>query len=449
MQERKPKLLFEDRPVATPPTHLWRGLLIVLLLFAGTRLVTWIGAYHGAWTLFRIEHQIDPPLEQHIPELEDQFVQGSGPEFETATDLLVDFMPLCRFDGIHYKSIIEGGYQYTPPPPGTTDRRELEQNIAFFPLYPLLVKPFTAFLTTHAAMILVTHLCTLTAAVLIFLWIRRRIDQPVALCTVAITLCWPASVYYSFAYAEAVTLVTCVIALWLIDARKWWAAAIVCGLVTASRPTALAIVGVLALTYWLLTDLPRGKRVTRLMLLCVIGGAGIAGYALYLTIEFGSPFVYFANFKAGWVPEHRRADWLAFLTLTPVWEQFKYFRDLVAFAPPVGLLNAPNTLMWNMPLNLFVLFLSLAGLRRVPASFRPLLALGPLIFLHAYIAGGGAKFGIEPIARYTAVAIPAFVVLAAWMIREWRPAPRTAVFVFFVLIQAAWAYRFGLREWSG
>ncbi len=447
------KLLFEDHP--QPPaavrttSSLARGLLLVLLIFAGTRLVTWVGTYHGAWMLFRIENRIDPPLEKHQRDLQEQFTTGQGPQVDAARDLLLDFAPLCRFDGVHYQSIIEGGYQYEKPDPNTVDRNQLEQNIAFFPLFPLIVRPITAVLSPHAAMILVTHLCSLAAGLLIYLWIRRRIDHPAALMSVAILFCWPPSVYFSYGYAEAVTLVLFVIALWLIDAHRWWPAAIVCALATATRPTALAIVAVLLLAYWLHSNTPIRQRLTRLALLGLVGAGGIIGYAAFLTFRFGSPLVYIANFKAGWVPDKNRADWLGYITFTPVFEQFKYFRDLVAFAPPVGLINTPNTLMWNMPLNLFIIFLCIAGLRRVPRSFRPLLWLGPLIFLHSYLASGGAKFGLEPIARYMAVTVPAFVVLAAWCTREWRPPARTVFMVFLILIQSAWAFRFGLQEWTG
>lgn len=85
----------------------------------------------------------------------------------------------------------------------------------------------------------------------------------------------------------------------------------------------------------------------------------------------------------------------------------------------------------------------------MPRSFRPLLALGPLIFLHSYLASGGAKFGIEPIGRYMAVAVPALIVLAAWCQREWKPVGRYVLLTLLLLIQAAWAFRFGLQEWSG
>ena len=442
-------LLFEDHPPGALRGSLARGILLVVLIFAGTRLLTWTGTYCGAATLFRIKHQLDPPFEKHLRRVQEEGVNREGAEYRSFVELFADFAPLCRFDGVHYRSIIAGGYRYQAPPPGTTDRTLLEQNIAFFPLFPLLCWPLTHFMSPAAAMILVAHGCALAAAIVLYLWIRRRIDEPAALLAVAITFCWPASVYYSFGYAESVTLLLMVVALWLIDARAFTAAAVVCGLATATRPTALAIVGVLLLAYWLSSPEPRRRRLAKLIPLGVVGAAGILAYAAYLTYRFGSPLVYIANFKAGWVPDKGRADWLGYLTLTPVWEQFKYFRNLVLFAPPIGLVNAANTLMWNTPLNLFILFLSLAGLTRVPRSFRPLLLLGPLIFLHAYLASGGAKFGIEPIARYMAVSVPAFAVLAAWSLREWRPWARHLLLTFLLLIQVAWAFRFGLQEWSG
>jgi Gpi18-like mannosyltransferase len=450
---KKLPLLFEDRPpgVASVPVsgRLGRGLLLVVLIFAGTRLVTWTGTYCGATLLFRIKHELEPPFEKHLRRLLEQAVQQRGAEYGSFVDLLTGLAPLCRFDGVHYRSIIDGGYQYQTPQPGTTDRGLLEQNIAFFPLYPLLCRPLTGLLTTHRAMILVAHACALAAAVLLYLWIRRRIDEPTALLAVAVMLCWPSAVYYSYGYAESMTLLSMVAALWLIDNRAFLPAAIASGLVTATRPTALAIVAVLGLAYWFDSPQSRRRRLLKLVPLVLVGAAGILVYAGYLTYRFGSPLVYVANFEAGWVPPERRATWLEFLTLTPIWEQFKYFRDVVLIPPPMGLVDLANPFTWNVPLALFILFISLAGLGRVPRSFRPLLALGPLIFLHSYLACGGAKFGIEPIGRYMAVSVPAFVVLAAWCLREWRPAARHVLFIFLILLQAAWALRFGLQEWSG
>lgn len=446
-----PPLLFDDLPPAPagprPPAP-GRGAAAVVLIFLATRLVVWAAAYYGAATLYRIELGLGPPFEQHVPRLQQARDDPDRPEHRLGLEVFADFAPLCRFDGVHYRSIIEGGYRYAPPPPGTTDRRALEQNIAFFPLYPLLCRPLAALLGTHGAMLLVAHACSLAAVLLLYRWLRWRTDDATALATVALVLCWPAACYYSFAYAESLTLLLTVVTLWLIERRAWAGAAVACGLATATRPTALALAAALAVAYLVSGGGPRRARLLRLPPLLAVAVAGSACYAAFLTIQYGSFLVYFDNFRAGWVPDHRRADWLKFLLLTRVWEQFKPLLAMLAGLPG-SLVLAANSLTWNMPLSFALLGASLAGLRRVPRSFRPLLLLAPLIFLHAYLASGGARFGLEPIGRYLTVAVPAFIVLAAWCRRSWPAGAQAALLAFLMLIQAAWAFRFGLREWSG
>lgn len=444
-------LLFEERlprAVSAPQrSRRWRGVAFVCLLFLTTRVVTWTGAYYGALTLFRIENKVEPSFEKRMQEWARHPPPDDSPLARSARESLADFAPLCRFDGNHYRSIIERGYQYTPPPPGALPEQRA-QNIAFFPLYPLLCQPLSRFFGPRAALVLVAHICALAAAILLYLWVRHRIDDPSARFAAAVTLCLPAACYYSFGYAESLTLLLTVAALWLIDRRAWLPAALICGLATATRPTALPIVGVYALAYWFNNSDTRRARLLKLVPLVIVGAAGLLAYAGYLTYRFDSPLVYAANFRAGWVTDEARANWLEYLTLARMWDQFKYFGRMIA-SLPVGLVNLASPLLWNVPTDLFILFLSLAGLLRVPRSFRPLLALGPLIFLQAYVASGGATFGIEPIARYLAVAVPAFVVLAAWATREWRPGLRHALLALLLFLQGAWAFRFGMVEWSG
>jgi len=435
-------------PARLPPAGLVRGLLLVLLIFVATRLVVWVAAYSGALMLFRIENGLAPPWERHLRPMAAAMGAADSPVRQRAGEILGDFAPLCRFDGGHYRSIIEGGYRYVPPAPGETDRGKLEQNIAFFPLYPLLCRPLAPALGTFPAMVLVSHVAALGAAVLLYLWLRSRIDEATALTAVALLLALPSACYFSFGYAESTTLVLSAATLWLLDARRFGSAAVCSGLATASRPTALALALVTALAYWCNGPGDRAHRLRRLVPLSLVAAGGLIAYALFLTVQYGSPLVYLANFKAGWVPDAMRADWFQYLTLARVWDQFKYLgRALEGF--PVGLVQLANPFAWNMPLNLSLLAVSLAGLPRVPRSFRPLLALPPLVFLHAYLASGGATFGIEPIGRYMGVSLPAIAVLAAWMVREWRWGGRAALLAFFILLQAAWAFRFGLDEWSG
>ena len=447
---RRPRLLFDDsaadRASGGSARDFARGILAVLAIFLTTRLVVWTAAYGGAVIHFRIQFQIEPPWQERTAALKQKIEDENTPEHYAIHRRLSDFNPLTNFDGQHYRSIIVKGYQYAPVRPAQP-ASERQQNIAFFPLYPLICSALTSVLTPNQAMVLVANTAALFACVLGYFWIRRRIDERAALFFVAAISCFPSACYFSFAYAESVTLLATVSTMMLIDRRSFWAAAVVCGLATASRPTAFGLVPVLMLAYWFNSPKPQ-RRVAVLAALTVVASAGIAAYAVYLTARFGSPLVYATNFRMGWIPDHDRPDWFEFLTLARVWDQFKYFgRAFVGF--PAGLPNLLYPFAWNMPVNFSILFLSVAGLWRVPRSFRPLLLLGPFIFLHSYIAGGGANFGVEPIGRYMAVAVPAFAVLAAWCTREWRAGLRYMLLAGMLFIEAAWAFHFGLDEWSG
>ena len=451
---KKLPLFFDDPPPDQPyvvvPTGNVRGLTAVLAIFFFTRLIVWAAAYSGSMLHVRLMHGIDPPFDDHRKELEVALQDKTSPIYQSFEFEMMNLAPLLNFDGSHYKSIVKDGYSYEfvdPDLPQKKDRKP-GQNIAFFPLFPLLCIPLASLFGANVAMVLVVHAASLAAGLILYYWVRRRIDERAAVFTVACLFCLPASCYFAFGYAESVTLLLTVVTLALIDRRAWLPAALVCGVATATRPTALGLAAVVALAFLLNAQLRRSKRWAVAVALGVVGSAGLLAYAAYLGYRFGSPTVYLTNFRAGWVTNEIRSDWFQYLTFARVWDQFKYFGHVLTDAP-LGLIELTRSFTWNMPINLFIIFLSLAGMTRVPRSFRPLLLLGPFIFMHAYVASGGANFGVEPIGRYMAVSVPAFVVLGAWATKEWRPAARTVLIVFMLLLQASWAFQFGMGEWSG
>lgn len=431
-----------------------RGLLVVLLVFLGTRLVVWAATYQGALVQLRIACGLEPPMVVRIHSFL-KMCKAAPDEAEPIRDAERDFLghfaPLLQWDGQHYLDIATNGYQYSPGAPLSNPGMN-GRTIAFFPLYPLICSQLVPLLGAPAALVLVSNGSALLAAVLLYLWLRRRIDETGARLAVACLLCWPTACFYAYGYSEATTLLTIVAALMLMDRGRFGAASVASGLATAARPTALPLAAVFALSYWLRSRLPARRRAARLAVLGLVAVGGLLAYAGFLTWRYGTPLVYVQNFKDGWIPEEARSGWFQYLTLARVWDQFKYigrtFRGFPASLFPGGLLNLGNPQMWNMPCNFAILLLSLIGMRRVPPSFRPYLWLGPLIFLQAYLASGGASFGVEPIARYTAVAVPAFVVLAAWM-RHWPAGGQAALLTALMLIQTAWAFAFGAFEWAG
>ena len=444
-------LLFDDaeygKSLAAERVSLRLGIAIVLGIFLATRLVVWTFAYAGAMINFRIRLGLEPPFEKHLRELRDKYTDTTTDEGKGYQNILTDLAPLTNADGRHYAKILKQGYQYQPVSRDAHPAKR-QQNIAFFPLYPLVCYPLTYLFGVHGAMILVVHLAALAGGFALYFWVRQRVDEHAARFSVACLFCLPTACYFSFGYAESLTLLLTVVTLMLADRRAFLVAAVVCGLATATRPTALGLVPVFMLAYWFNAGGTRAQRLGRLAPLTIVASSGILLYAGYLTYRFGSPLVYLDNFRVGWIPDSTRSDWFQYVTLARVWDQFKYFGRVIKDFP-IGLVNLVNPFAWNMPVNFAILFLSLAGLAFVPRSFRPLLLLGPFIFMHSYTASGGATFGVEPIARYTAVSVPAFIVLAAWCTRELCPAPRYVLLTVMMLIQAAWSFHFGMDEWSG
>lgn len=433
------------QPASGASTGLRRGLACVVLLYFGTRLVVWTAAYYGASELVCHRFGWKPPLADHREALVELAAHPERPEYGIAAGYLLNLAPLLQFDGLNYKAVLETGYRYEPPPADAPPYQHA-QNIAFFPLYPLLTHPLALLVGSDVALVLVAHVCSLLAAVALFCWLRTRLDDRGALLAAAALFCFPAACFYSFGYAESLTLLFLVLALWQMDAARWWPAGVACAMATATRPTAAAIVPVLMLAYWIRSGAPPRRKLPTTLALGLLGSAGLLAYGGYLALRFGSISIYWENFEAGWVPHGERADWIEFATLAPVWSRLNRFIPVLA-GFPVGLVELASPVVWTMPLGVFVLAVSIAGWRRADPRFRPLLLLGPLIFLHAYIASGGASFGLDPIARYMATAVPAFAVLAAWIRR--RPFVGGALLAAMLLLQAAWAFRFGLRTWSG
>lgn len=437
-----------------------RGALLALLICAATRLLVWVCAYSGALLELRMYEQFELPSFAS----DDVFVAAStrsdSPLGAAIRENLWNFQPLLKWDAPRYRSIVEKGYEYHPPgaqiPPGDDNC----WNIAFFPLYPLLCwllmragDALHAFagvppLGAAAAMVLVANLAALAAAPLIYAAARGFSDHAIGLMAVTLTYAWPTACFFCFGYAESVTLLLIALLIVLAQRQRFGWAALVAALATASRPTAICLPPILALLYLITSRRPLGRRLLVAVGLGVVASAGALAYAGYLTWQFGSPLVYNDNLRDGWIgqppPEAVRAFW----TSSRVWNQFKWlgriFRDL-----PLSLTLVPNPMTWNMPLSFAVVLLSLGGMFRVPRGLACLLLIAPLIFVQRYLATSYSDFAMQSMARYLTIAVPAFIVLAGWSMREWHWSGRAALLAALLLLQASWATFFGMTGWAG
>ncbi|MQY07154.1 mannosyltransferase family protein [Actinomadura macrotermitis] len=144
-----------------------------------------------------------------------------------------------KWDAVHYINLAQHGY----------DHGAGQSNLAFFPLYPGLVRVVDAVSpgSTVAAGIAVAWVAGLVAA-----WGIYRLGAFLhdARTGIALAVLWgviPHAVVESMAYSESLFTALCVWSLYCVLARRWVAAGMLCLLAGLSRPTATALIAAVCL----------------------------------------------------------------------------------------------------------------------------------------------------------------------------------------------------------
>lgn len=181
-----------------------------------------------------------------------------NPVYQTYIDQGFQFTPhwlidmWSRWDAGWYLSIAGGGYS-----PGA-DLGNAYSNMAFFPLYPCLVRAMTFWLPDSAqsvgvlllAGLILSNLCFLMSMLMLYFLTRRLIGaEKVAERTVVLTLCLPAAFIFSAFYTESLylflTLAVCIAA----EDDRWFLSAIFASLAALTRANGFVIVVIPAWIY--------------------------------------------------------------------------------------------------------------------------------------------------------------------------------------------------------
>lgn len=192
----------------------------------------------------------------------------------------------AHWDGEHYQRIVEQGYQFKNDGKG--------YNIAFFPLFPLLIRGLVGFgLPTAAAGVVINNLAFLAALVVLYVWVREQHSQAAARWAV-IALAWsPFSLFGTVVYTEGLFLLCSTVALRTFDRRQYGWAALWGAATTAIRPPGMVLIPTFLLVSWL------EKRGVRAYLASLISGTGLAVYMLYCWLRFQHPLAFVLT-QRGW-----------------------------------------------------------------------------------------------------------------------------------------------------
>ncbi len=201
--------------------------------------------------------------------------------------------PLARWDSGWYWSIAREGYRYDPAQP--------QNNIGFYPLYPLLVRWISAVFGTplFGTGIALSLVCLLGALVLIAGLFQEAAGSDLVLPGVAALLLFPGSFFFAAFYSESLFLLAIAGAFWGARSGRWTAAGLFAAAAALTRFNGFLILVPLA---WLAWEARRGDPLwpSRQLPGAFAALCGAAAYPAFLWQRWGDPLLYVRSKAVGW-----------------------------------------------------------------------------------------------------------------------------------------------------
>ncbi len=196
-----------------------------------------------------------------------------------------------QWDASNYVSIARDGYVNVGN----------EANfIAFFPLYPLLIKAFTFdFAYGNVVALVIANVCSLIAYIYLYKLARLEFNDGVAVKAVLFLSVFPTAYFLSVPYTEGLFFALTIACLYYARTSKWAFAGLLSFLAALTRLAGLLLLPALLLEYCHQTGWkPMKTRLNVLFAFLALGGFGV-----YLGINWavtGNPFTFMAIEQAQW-----------------------------------------------------------------------------------------------------------------------------------------------------
>ena len=194
----------------------------------------------------------------------------------------------ARYDSGWYHGIASQGYIY-----GAGGRN----NLAFFPVYPLLMRAGGTLLggrqeDYYFAGIVVSWLAFAAAMTVLYRVALLDLPRPAAIRAVMYAAAFPFAYFFGMVYSESVFLLAMVLTVYALRTRNWMVAALSGAVMTATRVTGVMAVPGLALIAWRVAG---ADRRSQMLALAAVGGsmAGIGLYSLFNYQMSGTPFAWY------------------------------------------------------------------------------------------------------------------------------------------------------------
>jgi hypothetical protein len=215
----------------------------------------------------------------------------------------------ARWDTGWYLGIAAEGYRWLPY------RAEVQQNIAFFPAYPMLMR-YTALFLGRELMwsgVLISWVSFFASLVYLYRFTRERFDDDRARAATTLLACYPFALFFSTAYTEALFLLTVIGACYHFERGELWRAGAWGMMAGLTRPNGCLLSVVLACIalrpLWPLSSFAtmHWGQLTRRVAAASLPGVGMLLYSAYIYSLTGDPFRWAAQ-NAAWGRVYRGID---------------------------------------------------------------------------------------------------------------------------------------------
>lgn len=327
-----------------------------------------------------------------------------------------------RWDAIHYIHIAQHGYQ-------------TQADLAFFPLFPLLISGISHVLGSWSYLFVGTVLSNgalLGALFLLYRLTQEMLGEQVARRTILYLCIFPTAFFFFAAYNESLFLVFVLGAFLAMRRQRWWLAGILGFLAALTRSAGILLVLPFLYEVWQARERIRATMLSLVvkMFPVVLIPLGTLAYSIYCWILVGNP--------------------LAFVTVQDdygrhlAWPWQGLWQGIMAllFVQPFGAANQAHLLL-DMGATLGFLLLMVLGWRKLPVSYS--LWTG-ILFLYILLDPAMEKPDILlSNQRFVLEMFPAFITLALLGVRH--PRVHQALLIIFPMLLATLSLLFVMNRW--
>lgn len=308
---------------------------------------------------------------------------------------------MAHWDSGWYSSIVTHGYYYDEGRPSS---------VAFFPLYPLVVKMLTM-VTQHVALtgIVLSHVLFGVALWLfVSLLKQKKIEDDKIIAATWLLALFPGGIFYSFHYSESLFLTLVLAVFYFCEKYQLRYAVPFALLASATRVPGVIMWGIVGL-YWfrecgwrpgqrdtladyqsIIYKMAQNYGTILLIMLCPLG---LVAYMGYLYLEFGDPWLFFKA-QQSWGKEQLGVLYVFIKNLTAIFEAMLLKEDDI------------NAQMLRRFYELLFTLIAMAAAIRIWKRIGPEYAL--FIIISLLMAMNSA---ITSNIRYVAVLFPVFIYL--------------------------------------